>query len=326
MTLFSQILGLGHHAPARQIPNSELESSLGLDTGWIEQRTGIKSRRWAERHEATTDLASVALRHAMDDAGLPGSKIDLILLATSTPDHLLPPSGSLLAHKVGATNAGAIDLTGACSGFVYAMVLADGFVRTQNKTVAVVACNILSRRLNRADRSTSVIFADAAAAVIVGPTRDERGLRGSNLLSDGSKYDLIKIEAGGSRSPYSTHTTPDDTSISITSGREVFSDAVRLMAQTAQTAMTQANVSAADIGRFIPHQANVRIIEAVCKKLGIDMERAAITLDAYGNSSAATVPLTLSIEHARRRFQKGEIILCSAAGAGLAAGSFVWQF
>ncbi|MBY0381653.1 MAG: beta-ketoacyl-ACP synthase III [Xanthobacteraceae bacterium] len=326
MILFSQILGLGHHAPYRDIPNSEIESSLGLDAGWIEQRTGIKSRRWSEPHEATTDIAKTALERAMDDAGLSGLDIDLVLLATSTPDHLLPPSGSLLAHKVGAINAGAIDLTGACSGFVYAMVLADGFVRTQNKTVAVVAANTLSRRLNRADRTTSVIFADAAGAVIIGPTHAAGGLRGSQLLSDGSKYDLIKIEAGGSRAPYGPQTRPEDTFISISSGREVFSDAVRLMAQTAQAAMTQANITAAGVDRFIPHQANVRIVDAVCKKIGLDPARAALTLDRYGNSSAATVPLTLSIEHARKRFQQGEVILCSAAGAGLSAGSFVWQF
>jgi len=326
MLLSSHILGFGHYAPERRVPNSELEERLGLTDGWIEQRTGIKSRRWVDSHEATTDLAKAALENALNDAGLKASEIDLVLLATSTPDHLLPPSGSLLAHKVGATNAGAIDLTGACSGFVYAMVLADGFVRTQNKTVAVVAANVLSRRLNRADRSTSVIFADAAGAVIVGPTSEAGGLLGSNLLSEGGKYDLIKIAAGGSRAPYGPGTKSDDTFISITSGREVFSDAVRLMAQTAQTAMTQANVTANEIDRLIAHQANVRIIDAVCKKIGVDPARAALTLDAYGNSSAATVPLTLSIEHARKRFQKGETILCTAAGAGLAAGSLVWRF
>lgn len=323
--LFSQILGLGHHAPARNVPNAEIETSLGLEAGWIEQRTGIKSRRWAESHEAVTDIAAAALTRALEDAELPASDVDLVLLATSTPDHLLPPSSSLLAHKVGATNAGSIDLTGACSGFVYAMALADGFVRTQNKTVAVVAANILSRRLNRADRTTSVIFADAAGAVILGPTRETGGLLGSSLLSDGSKYDLIKIASGGSRAPYGAHTRPEDTQIAISSGREVFSDAVRLMAQTAQDAMTQANVAAADITRFIPHQANGRIIDAVCKKLGLDVACAARSLDDYGNSSAATIPLTLSLSHQQRRLQRGETILCNAAGAGLSAGSLVWR-
>lgn len=323
--LFSQILGLGHHAPARAVPNAEIESSLGLEAGWIEQRTGIKSRRWAGADESTTDIAAAALTRALDDAELPASDVDLVLLATSTPDHLLPPSSSLLAYKVGATNAGSIDLTGACSGFVYAMALADGFVRTQNKTIAVVAANILSRRLNRADRATSVIFADAAGAVILGPTREAGGLLGSSLLSDGSKYDLIKIASGGSRAPYGPHTRPEDTQIAISSGREVFSDAVRLMAQTAQDAMTQANVAAADITRFIPHQANGRIIDAVCKKLGLDVARAVRSLDDYGNSSAATIPLTLSLSHAGKRLQKGEIVLCSAAGAGLSAGSLVWK-
>src|SRR3984957_4641575 len=166
----SRIAGLGHYVPERRVENAEIEARLGLESGWIERRTGIRARRWAAPHEALTDLAMKAGDMALDDAGIARDDVALTLLATSTPDHLLPPSAPLLTHQLGLSNSGAIDLTGACSGFLYALALADGFVRTQGKPVLIVAANILSRRINPEERDSAVLFADAAGAMVLAPS------------------------------------------------------------------------------------------------------------------------------------------------------------
>jgi 3-oxoacyl-[acyl-carrier-protein] synthase-3 len=318
----SRLAGFGHYVPALRIENAEIETKLGLEPGWIERRTGIRVRRWVEEGDTLTGLAAKAGEAALQDSGISRGDIALTLLATSTPDHLLPPSAPLLAHRLGLANSGAIDLAGACSGFLYALTLADGFVRAQGRPVLVVAANILSRRINPAERASAVLFADAAGAVVVAPCDDpDKGLIGVDLASDGSGYDLITIPAGGSSRPFARGLAADDVLMTIRDGREVFVRAVEMMTACATRALADAGLGPADVSRFVPHQANVRIFDAVCGKLGIDPSRTVRTIEEHGNSSAATIPLSLSVARGVKPFKAGEQILMTAAGAGLIGGA-----
>ncbi|MBB3746965.1 3-oxoacyl-[acyl-carrier-protein] synthase-3 [Rhizobium sp. BK591] len=320
----SRMVGFGHAVPARRVVNAEIEARLGLETGWIERRTGIRARHWAEDGETLSGLAAKAGRMALEDAGIAQSEIALTLLATSTPDHLMPPSAPLLAHRLGLERSGAIDLAGACSGFLYALTLADGFVRAHGRAVLVVAANILSRRINPAERASAVLFADAAGAVVLAPSTNGRsGLLGADLASDGSGYGLINIPAGGSNRPFSPELRPEDFLMTMQDGREVFSRAVALMTETSKRALEQAGIAASDVDQFVPHQANARIFDAVSGNLGIAPEKTIRTIERFGNSSAATIPLSLSMANAERRFAEGEALLLTAAGAGLMGGAAV---
>ncbi|WP_426123835.1 beta-ketoacyl-ACP synthase III [Pararhizobium sp. PWRC1-1] len=320
----SRLAGFGHSVPGRCVENAEIEGNLVLETGWIERRTGIRTRYWAEPGDTLSGLAAKAGEAAIEDAGILREDIALTLLATSTPDHLLPPSAPLLAHRLVLVNSGAIDLAGACSGFLYALTLADGFVRTQGRPVLVVAANILSRRINPAERASSVLFADAAGAVVLVPARDEDGgLLGVDLASDGSRYDLISIPAGGSSRPFASDIAAQDCLMAMRDGREMFTQAVRMMSDCARRALDNAGIGAADIHRFVPHQANARIFDAVCGDLGIDPQRTVRTITDYGNSSAATIPLSLSVAHQASPLMPGEKLLLTAAGAGLTGGACV---
>ncbi|NKL65508.1 beta-ketoacyl-ACP synthase III [Rhizobium leguminosarum] len=320
----SRMAGFGHAVPARRVDNAEIETRLGLETGWIERRTGIRARHWAEDGETLSGLAAEAGRIALDDAAIAQTEIALTLLATSTPDHLMPPSAPLLAHRLGLERSGAIDLAGACSGFLYALTLADGFVRAHGRAVLVVAANILSRRINPAERASAVLFADAAGAVVLAPSTNGRsGLLAADLASDGSGYGLINIPAGGSNRPFSPELRPEDFLMTMQDGREVFSRAVALMTETSKRALEQAGIAASDVDQFVPHQANARIFDAVSGNLGIAPEKTIRTIERFGNSSAATIPLSLSIANAERRFAEGEALLLTAAGAGLMGGAAV---
>jgi 3-oxoacyl-[acyl-carrier-protein] synthase III len=320
----SRIAGFGHYVPDKRVENAEIEARLGLESGWIERRTGIRARRWAAPHEALTDLAVKAGDMALDNAGIARDHVVLTLLATSTPDHLLPPSASLLAYQLNLSNSGAIDLAGACSGFLYALALADGFVRTQGKPVLIVAANILSRRINPEDRSSAILFADSAGAVLLVPSSSSKtGLLGVDLASDGSHYGLISIPAGGSRKPFTADMDPKELLMTMSNGKSVFSQAVRMMTRCSLRAMEQAGLTPANIDRFVPHQANVRLFEAVCKNIGLASSKTVRTIEEFGNSSAATIPLSLSLANRDRPFVSGERLLLTAAGAGLAGGSIV---
>lgn len=325
-TRSSRMAGFGHAVPSRCVDNAEIEASLGLEAGWIERRTGIRTRYWAEEGDTLSGLAAKAGRMALEDAKINADDIALTLLATSTPDHLLPPSAPLLAHRLGLARSGAIDLAGACSGFLYALTLADGFVRTHGRAVLIVAANILSRRINPAERASAVLFADAAGAVVLSPCREApRGLLSADLVADGSGYDLIQIAAGGSSQPFSADMPDENALMTMHDGREVFSRAVALMTQTSQRVLQEAEMTAADIARFVPHQANARMFDAVCGNLGIDRQKTVRTVETFGNSSAATIPLSLSVAHAERPFVEGENLLLTAAGAGMTGGAAVYR-
>lgn len=397
----SRIVGLGRYAPARRVENAEIEARLGLAAGWIERRTGIRARRYAADDEAVTDLAAHAGDAALTASGLPRADIALTLLATSTPDHLLPPSAPLLVHRLGLPHSGAIDLAGACAGFVYTLTLADSFVRTHGRPVLVVAANVLSRRINPADRDTSVLFADAAGAVVLAPSREatsresaaaslapqassasgsavsgpaasgpaasgraasapglvevgmaapgvaapavaasapraggatalgdpsETGLLGVDLVSDGALYDLMRVPAGGSRTPFTRDRPETDLFMEMRSGRLVFTRAVELMTASSRRALTAAGLSPADISRWIPHQANIRIVDAVRRNLGLPEARVVSTIAEYGNSSAATIPFSMAASAEVTPFAPGERVLLTAVGAGLTAGAVVYGF
>lgn len=320
----SRLAGFGHAVPTRRVENAEIELKLGLEPGWIQRRTGIRARHWVEAGDTLTGLAARAGEAALEDASVGRDEIALTLLATSTPDHLLPPSAPLLAYRLGLINSGALDLAGACSGFLYALTLADGFVRAQGKPVLVVAANILSRRINPAERASAVLFADAAGAIVLAPSDDpEKGLLGADLASDGSRYDLISIAAGGSNRPFAPGMATEDFLMTMRDGREMFTQAVAMMTSCGSRALAQAGLEPMDVARFVPHQANARLFDAVSDNLGINPQKTVRTIEDYGNSSAATIALSLSIAHREKPLVPGERLLLTAAGAGLTGGAVV---
>jgi 3-oxoacyl-[acyl-carrier-protein] synthase-3 len=324
MKIGSEIVGFGRYAPDRRVLNAEIEERLKLERGWIERRTGILERRYAANSEALTDMAAAAAEEALGRAGIERSRIGLTLLATSTPDHVLPPSAPLLVHRLGLKASGGIDLAGACAGFLYALVLADGFVRAQGAPVLVVAANVLSRRINPDERSSCILFADAAGAVVLAPSqRPGCGLLGAHLAADGAGYDLIKIKAGGSRQPFASDTAIEDTLMTIADGQAVFTEAIGMMVASSREALRKANITVADVDWLVPHQANARIMAAVAGKLGVPEDKMVSTIARFGNSSAATIPFSLALAVEDGRIKRGNRILMCAAGAGLTGGAAV---
>lgn len=321
----SQIDSFGHHTPSNRIDNQELEHHFQLKPGWIEQRTGIKARRWVEENKLLVDLAEQAGIAAIKNASVSLQEIGLTILATSTPDHLLPPTAPLLAHRLGLPHTCAFDLSSACSGFLHALMMADGFVRTTNKAAIIVAANILSRRINLSEQNSAILFGDAAGAIIIKPSVDHtKGILGMHFLSDGNAYDLISIAAGGSKTPFRPNISSDHYKMKLLNGPMVFAQAVSMMVQCATQALMNAHLSAEDIQYFVPHQANARITESTAKKLGIHSEKVVSIVDEYGNSSAAGIPLALSITHQARPFLAGEKILFTTAGAGMTGCAIVF--
>lgn len=321
----SRLVGFGHAVPGRAVANAEIEASLGLGDGWIERRTGIRTRFWAGEGDTLSGLAVAAGERALAQSGLPRQSVGLVLLATSTPDHLLPPSAPLVAHRLGLGSAGGLDLAGACAGFIYALVLADGYVRAQGKPVLVIAANILSRRINPAERASAVLFADAAGAVVLAPGDAGAGLIGADLRSEGGAYDLISIPAGGSTRPFAAGVDPTDALMTMRDGRAVYEKAVRMMVDCARAALREADCEAGEVSRFVPHQANARIFETVASQLGVDSNAIERSIGGYGNSSAATIPLTLSLADDAGRLQAGQVLLMTAAGAGMTGGAAVFR-
>ncbi|SFV37460.1 beta-ketoacyl-ACP synthase III [Hyphomicrobium facile] len=321
-----EIISYGHYAPERIVSNREIEARLGLEAGWIKRRTGIEERRYAADGEALSDIAVKAGDMALARTGFSRGDVGLLLLATSTPDHLLPPSSPLVAHRLGLANAGAIDMAGACAGFIYALTLADCFVRTQGTPVLVIAANILSRRINEADRASCVLFADAAGAVLLAPSaRAEAGIQGAHLAAKGEHYDLITIPGGGSRKPFSKIRDPQDVLMVMNDGKAVYAAAVDMMTECAEKALAKAGMSTAEVDHLIPHQANERMMNTLAHQLHVPPERLRSTIENFGNSSAATIPFTLSATAADRPYAAGETILMTAAGAGLTGGAAVFR-
>jgi len=320
-----KVVGAASAIPDQGTSSDEIESQLGLQRGWIERRTGIHRRPVAKPEQATSDLAVAAGEKALQAAAIDAKKIGLILLATSTPDHLLPPTAPLVAHRLG-TRAGAIDLLGACSGFLYALVLGASWADSARQAVLVIGANILTRRVNTADPATVALFSDGAGAIVMVPSQPS-ALLGSYLSSDGSHYDVIGIPSGGSRDPL----TPENLQagrnlMTMRHGASLFKHAVQGMADAGEQSLKQASLTSADIRWWIPHQANSRIIQDTGALLGIDSSRTVNVVSQYGNSSAATIPIALAEAVADNRLQQGDTILMTAAGAGLITAAAVLRW
>ncbi len=320
-----KLVSVASAVPETVETNREVEARLKLEPGWIERRSGILQRPKAPPDIATSDVAIQAGSLALERAGLRREDIALLLLATSTPDHLLPPTAPLVAFRLGLKQAGAIDLAGACAGFLYALILADSYGQSLGKHVMVIAANVLSRRLNSQDPATAALFSDGAGAVILAPSQPSRFL-GSYLAADGSSYESIGISAGGSREPM----TPDAVNegrhlMTMRRGAGLFKDAVHAMARAGQETLIQSGITAGAIDWWIPHQANARIIQDTGKLLGISPERTISVVSQVGNSSAATIPIALDLATREGKIQPGNLLLFTAAGAGLLSAGLVMR-
>ncbi len=321
------ILGIGHAAPTRVVTNEQMEQLVETSAEWIESRTGIRERRLAEEDVCSSDLGLAAARQALEDAHLSPAEIDLIIVATLTPDMFMPATACIIQEKLGAKRAGAFDLAVACSGFVYALAVADQFVRTRAvRNVLVVGADTLSRVTNFEDRSTCVLFGDGAGAVVVGPVEEGSGILSFELGSDGSGGDLLIIPAGGGKKPGSTYELTRPECCIQMEGKPVYRFAVSAIGEAAVKALEKAGLTADDVTLFIPHQANLRIIEGAAKRLGVPMERVFVNVDRYGNTSNASIPIALWEARQEGRLKEGDVVVVVGFGGGLAWAAAVLRW
>ncbi len=321
------ICSLGSYVPARVLTNADLERMVDTSDEWIRTRTGISERHIAAPEEATSDLAIRAGRQALERASFPADKVDLIIVATVTPDMFFPSTASLVQGALGASGAGAFDLVVGCTGFIYGLVTAaSGIAAGAYQAALVIGADCLSRITDWTDRSTCVLFGDGAAAALVRPVEGDRGLLSFVLGNDAGGADKLMLPAGGSRSPATEETLRARQHFLAMEGNEVFKFAVRIMEEASLQALARAGLSIDDVSLLVPHQANVRIIDAAAKRLGLPPERVFCNLERYGNTSAATIPLALEEAVQANRLRAGDIALCVTFGAGLswAAAVIKW--
>ena len=323
MTRRAVVKGVGHYLPERVVPNSEFEATIDTTDEWIRARSGIERRHFAADGEATSDLAANAANAALKMAGLAGSDIDALILATSTADFTFPSAATMVQHKIGMTSGFAFDVQAVCAGFVFALSNANALILSgQANRVMVIGAETFSRLMDWTDRSTSVLFGDGAGALILeaedgAGTNADRGILATDLNSDGSHRDLLYVDGG-----VSTGTT----GVLRMEGKEVFRHAVEKLAKTAHTALASLGMGADDVDWVVPHQANIRIISSTAKKLGVPMERVVVTVQDHGNTSAASIPLALSVGVTRGQIKQGDLIVTEAIGGGLAWGSVVLRW
>ena len=318
MLYHAALTGWGHYAPAHVVTNDDLAQTVDTTDEWIRSRSGIRERRFAEAHDHTSTMSAEAARRAMAQAGVAGRDLDLILVATSSPDYLTPPVSSQVQHLLGAEHAGAMALVVGCTGFVYGLVTAAQFIATgAAQTVLVVGAELISRNLDMSDRSTCVLFGDGAGAVVLQATETPCGLRSHVLGSDGSGYDAIIQRSGGTRNPMNAERLASNDHLLQMNGREVFKFATRIMVDSLQQVMDAAGVTTADVDLFIPHQANQRIIEYAAERLELPPEKVVMNVERYGNTSAATIPIALSEALDEGRAKPGDTLAMVGFGAGL---------
>jgi 3-oxoacyl-[acyl-carrier-protein] synthase III len=314
------ITGLGAHAPERVLANAELEQLVDTSDEWIMERTGIRERRIAAESEALSDLAMPACETALAQAGLSGKDIDLLIVATVTPDMSFPSTGVILADKLGAVDAAAYDLSAGCTGFMYAVAQAYGMLAAGlAQRALVVGGDVLSRILDWTDRSTLVLFGDGAGAVVLEQS-DKPGFLAFELGADGSGGEHLWLPGSGSR----LFEEPDK-KVKM-NGREVFKFATRVLVQSAEDVLARTGSTIADVDVYVPHQANVRIIDHATKKLGIPSDRVVVNVDRYGNTSSGSIPLALADAQAEGRLQPGKLVLMTGMGAGLTWGSALMRW
>jgi 3-oxoacyl-[acyl-carrier-protein] synthase-3 len=318
------ILGTGAYLPEKRLTNADLEQMVDTSDEWITSRTGIKERRIAADHEASSDLAVHAARQALDKAGISAEQVDLIIVATVTPDMSFPATACLVQEQIGAHKAATFDLSAACTGFIYGISTATQFIATGSYEYAlVIGVECLSRIVDWNDRNTCVLFGDGAGAAVLGPVKEGYGFQSFELGGDGSGKDLLKVEAGGSRLPASENTVANRMHTLFMNGREVFKFAVRMMTSASDEVLAKANLSMEDIDLFVPHQANLRIIEAAMKRYGLAAEKVVVNLDRYGNMSSASIPVALHEAIEEGRVSDGDTIVLCGFGGGLTWGATV---
>jgi 3-oxoacyl-[acyl-carrier-protein] synthase-3 len=322
---FAEVASVGTAVPSRVLTNDDLSRVLDTSDQWIVERTGIRERRIAGPEESVAQLSRDASLIALERAGVSVEEIDAIVLATASPDRLLPSTACDLQALLGAHNAAAFDIAAACPGYVYAMTVAEGLIASgQSRTVLVVGAEKLSTITDFQDRSTAILFGDGAgASVIRPPTRPGRGILSTFLKSDGRLAPLLYRPGGGSSDPISEKVVCERSHFMKMAGREVFKAAVLAMAEACDQALTRAGVAAEEIDLLIPHQANLRIIEATAKHAGIPMSKVMVNLDRYGNTSSASIPLALDQAITEGRVRPGSLLLLVAFGAGFTWGSAV---
>ncbi len=318
---------MGHYVPEKILTNKELEERLDTSDEWIRSRTGIERRRIAEDEECSSHLGHKAALKALEDAGLTAGDIGLIVVGTMTPDTPMPATSCRIQHLLGAKNAGAFDVSVACSGFAYAMTVGAQFVQSGAvEHVLVVGCDTMSRVMNWKDRSTCVLFGDGAGAVVLGPCQEGRGILATHLGADGSGGPHLTIPAGGGAKPANTEgLTEEDFTLQM-NGREVFRFAVSVLGEAALEAVQKAGLTPDDVGLFIPHQANKRIIESAAKRLGVPQEKVFVNLQNYGNTSCASIPLALSEARDFGRIKSGDLVVLVGFGGGLAWGALALRW
>jgi len=315
------ITGLGSYVPERVVTNDELSAMMDTSDEWIRDRTGIRERRIAGPEQALSDLCLPAAREALAAAGLDGSQVDLIIVATVTPDMAFPSTGAILADRLGASDAAAYDLSAGCTGFMYAVAQAYGMVAGGlSQRALVVGGDVLSKILDWSDRSTAVLFGDGAGAVVLERV-GEGGFIGFELGADGSGGPQLYLPAGGSRAPASAETVAEKQHFVQMNGREVFKFATRVLVASAEAVLAECGRTIDEVDVYVPHQANVRIIEHAREKLGIPAEKVVIDVDRYGNTSSGSIPLALADAKADGRLQAGRLVLMTGMGAGLTWGS-----
>ena len=321
------ITGWGMYAPSRVMTNDDLSKIVDTSNEWIVSRTGIRERRIAADDETTTTLSVHAARDALAVAGMDPRQVDLVIVATCSPDYPLPATSVTVATALGATRAAGFDLQAACSGFVYGLATGSSFIRSgMYRNVLLIGVEVLSRFLNWNDRNTCVLFGDGAGAVLLEASEQPGGLLGFELFSDGTGYEGIIVPAGGSACPASPRTTAEGKHFIQMAGREVYKYATRQLADSATAALRDAGMTVDQVDQFVFHQANLRIIENVQRQLAIPDEKIYINIEKYGNTSAASVPMALVEAIAAGRVKPGDKILMAAFGAGYTAGAAVVEW
>ena len=314
----SKIISTGSYLPERILTNFDLEKMVDTSNEWIIERTGIKERRIASEDQAASDLAYEASRLAIGRASLKAKDIDLLIAATVTGDMPFPSTACILQHKLGAKNAAAFDINAACSGFLFGLYIADSFIRSGiHKRVLVVGTEVLSKITDWEDRTTCVLFGDGAGAVIAEPTKEEKGIISMNINSDGGMWNLLHIPGGGSRYPVSKDSINKRLHYIKMKGNETFKFAVRTLEDLVVKILKENKLDPSKLSLLIPHQANLRIIQATADRLGIPLNKVLINLDKYGNTSAASIPIALDEAVMTGRVRDGDYILLEAFGGGL---------
>ncbi|MBB5721987.1 3-oxoacyl-[acyl-carrier-protein] synthase-3 [Loktanella ponticola] len=323
MTRRAVVRGVGHYLPERIVPNSEFEKTLETTDEWIKARSGIERRHFAAPDQGTSDLAAQAANNALKSAGLTANDIDAIIVATSTADQTFPSAATMVQHKIGNTKGFAFDIQAVCAGFVYALTNANALILSgQAERVLVIGAETFSRIMDWTDRSTCVLFGDGAGALVLEATdgegtNDDRGILATDLNSDGSFGELLYVDGG---------VATQNTGVLKMQGKEVFRHAVEKLAKTADTALEKVGLGADDVDWVVPHQANIRIIQSTAKKLGVGMDRVVVTVQDHGNTSAASIPLALSVGVENGQIKQGDLIVSEAIGGGLAWGAVVLRW